>query len=61
MNDALEEMESRHHLMLISQHVSMHNSNFAAALLRKGRIFYEEDDVDCVCSDSVASLRFLYG
>ena len=55
MNNALEEMESRQQLILISQRVSMNNSNFAAALLRKGRILYEEDDVDCVCSDSVES------
>ena len=60
MNNALEEIESREKLMVISQRLSMNHSNFAAALLKQGRLFYEEDDVDCVCSDSVLFFEYFY-
>lgn len=49
MNDALEEKDSKYRLIEISERTT----NPTDALLKKGRILYEEDDVDCLCSEPV--------
>lgn len=53
MNDALEEEESRQRFIDMSPRVVMTNANYPAALLKKGRILLLEDDVNCMCSNTV--------
>ena len=53
MNNSLEETDSKYRLISISKQLSMPNTHFAGALVKRGRILYEEDDIEGICNDMV--------